>query len=171
MLARGGLRHRVRGVSDDPSRAPATDDRYTDDELADFRRRMVAQPVHAALGATLVAAGPGTAVCRMPVDPGKDGGGGYLHGGFVSMAVEFAAWFVAIDLARRGQWPATLDLHLTILRSARIGSTLELRAALLSSTRTIAVVRVDVIERREDGSETVVGGGTVTKAYRDVRRG
>lgn len=143
-------------------------ERYDADELDAFRARMVAQPVHRGLGATLVVHGPGTAVCRMPVDEGKDGGGGYLHGGFVSMAVEFTAWFVAIGLARRGQWPATLDLHVSILRSARIGSTLELRASLLTSTRSIAVVRVDVIELRADGSEAVVGGATVTKAYRDA---
>ena len=87
------------------------------------------------------------------------------------MAVEFTAWFVAIQLARQGQWPATLDLHLALLRSAKIGSTLELRATCLSSTRTTAVVRVDVIELRAEGGEAVVGGATLTKALRDRTRG
>lgn len=147
-----------------------TTDTYPADDLDLFCTKMVEHPIHAGLGATLVSRDGERAVCRMPVDAAKDGGGGYLHGGYVSMAVEFTAWFVAIGIARVGQWPATLDLHVSLVRSARIGSTLELRAQLLSRTRTIAVVRVDVVELWQ-GAETVVAGATVTKAYRDRQRG
>lgn len=148
----------------------STDATYDDDEIASFCRRMVEHPIHRALGVELLARDATHAVCRLPVDEAKDGGGGYLHGGFVSMAVEVAAFFVAIGAARRGQWPATLDLHVALLRSARIGSTLETRASLLSRTRSVAVVRVDVVELRTDGTTATVAGATVTKAYRDVAR-
>jgi uncharacterized protein (TIGR00369 family) len=145
-------------------------DRYTDDELATFCERMLDQRIQRSLGLTLESREAGRAVCRFPVDEAKDGGGGYLHGGFVSMAVEITAFFVAITQARRGQWPATLDLHVALLRSASMGSVLEMRAALASSTRNIAVIRVDVIELRPGGSEAVVASATVTKAYRDIVR-
>lgn len=145
-------------------------ERYTDDEIEFFCQRMMEHPIHRSLGLVLASRGGDRAVCRMPVDEAKDGGGGYLHGGYVSMAVEITAFFVAVGLARRGQWPATMDLHVALLRSASIGSALELRAALLSSTRNVAVIRVDVIELRATGAESVVAGATVTKAYRDLVR-
>lgn len=145
-------------------------ERYSADELALFCRNMVDQRIQRSLGLELVALTDGRAHCRMPVDADKDGGGGYLHGGFVSMGVEATAFFSAIGVARRGQWPATVDLHVALLRSARIGSVVELRASLVSSTRTLAVIRVDVFEARADGSEVAIAAATVTKAYRDVVR-
>ncbi|MCC6649228.1 MAG: hotdog fold thioesterase [Polyangiaceae bacterium] len=149
---------------------PADAARYSAEELDRFCRTMVEQRVQRALGLELLSLVDGRAVCRVPVDEDKDGGGGYLHGGFVSMAVEAAAFFSAIGVARRGQWPATVDLHVALLRSARIGSALVLRAELSTHTRTLAVVRVDVVERRAEGDEAVVAVATVTKAYRDVAR-
>lgn len=150
-------------TADDPTR-------YSADELATFCHNMVEQRIQRSLGLELVELVDGRARCRMPVGEDKDGGGGYLHGGFVSMGVEATAFFSAIGVARRGQWPATVDLHVALLRSARIGSTLELRASRVSSTRTLAVIRVDVVELRADGSEAAVAAATVTKAYRDAVR-
>ena len=145
-------------------------ERYDESELEVFCRNMLEQRIQKSLGLELASREGDRARCRMPVDEAKDGGGGYLHGGFVGMAVEATAFFVAIGVARRGQWPATVDLHLALLRSARIGSTLEMRAELLSSTRTLAVIRVDVLEQRTAGSEVVIAAATVTKAYRDIVR-
>jgi uncharacterized protein (TIGR00369 family) len=153
-----------------PSAPSPVTDRYLESEVETFCQRMLEQPVQRSLGVTLASRGAGRAVCRMPVDPAKDGGGGYLHGGFVSMAVEVTAFFVAVSQARKGQWPATLDLHVALLRSAPIGATLEMRAELGSSTRSVAVIRVDVLELRPDGSEATVAIATVTKAYRDIAR-
>lgn len=144
--------------------------RYSDEELARFCRNMVEQRIQRSLGLELVELAGGRARCTMPVGDDKDGGGGYLHGGFVSMAVEATAFFSAIGVARRGQWPATVDLHVALLRSARIGSTLALTAELVTSTRVLAVVRVDVVERRVDGVEATIAVATVTKAYRDAAR-
>ena len=110
------------------------------------------------LGFRITDVGPGTLRCEMDVreellTPFKT-----LHGGAVSALCDHVLGCVCYPLMTRGQWAATTEFKINLLAPVTKG-VLIADATVLSMTKSLAVVRIDV---SNEGRLAAVAQGTVT---------
>ncbi len=88
---------------------------------------------------------------------------GTAHGGVVSALVDHALGSVMYAVMEKGQWAATTEFKLNLLRPVREGS-VAARAEIISMSRRTAVVRIDVTNRvgDDDGRLCAAAQGTVS---------
>lgn len=83
---------------------------------------------------------------------------GTAHGGVVSALADHVLGSVMYPVMKKGQWAATTEFKLNLLRPARDG-VLRAEANIISMSRRMAVVRIDVT----NGDRLAAAGqGTVT---------
>ncbi len=139
-------------------------DRYTEEELAEFNRRMLAHPFHEYCGIELLSQDAGSAICLIRVDDNTDGGGGYLHGGILYAAFDMAAFFAVMPLVERGHWVRTHAATFNLIRAARRGPPIELRARVDYAGRRTVFVRVEARIQGESEDTAPVATGSITKS-------
>lgn len=83
---------------------------------------------------------------------------GTAHGGVVSALVDHVLGSVMYPVMEKGQWAATTEFKLNLLRPARDG-VLSARAEIISMSRRLAVVRIDVTNNERLAA---AGQGTVS---------
>ncbi len=110
------------------------------------------------LGLRIVDIGPGTLRAEMDVrdellTPFKN-----VHGGVISAVCDHVLGCVCYPVMKRGQWAATTEFKLNLLAPVTQG-TIAAEATIVSLSRTLAVVRIDV---SNEGRLVAVAQGTVT---------
>ncbi len=115
------------------------------------------------LGLSIVDVGPGTMRVEMDVFEELQTGFGNIHGGVLSAVCDHVLGCVCYPLLQKGQWAATPEFTINLLAPVSKG-TIAADASVISMTRTMAVVRIDVTN---EGRLVGVAQGTVT--IRDPR--
>lgn len=83
---------------------------------------------------------------------------GSLHGGVISSIVDHVLGSVCYPVIERGAWAATTEFKLNLLAPVR-GGTLTATAEIVSMSKRVAVVRIDV---DNNGTLVAAAQGTVT---------
>ncbi len=95
------------------------------------------------LGIRHTSLGAGTMVAEIDVRDDLLTPFGTLHGGVVSALADHVLGSVMYPVMERGQWAATTEFKLNLLRPVRDGS-IRAEASIISMSRRMAVVRIDV---------------------------
>jgi 1,4-dihydroxy-2-naphthoyl-CoA hydrolase len=109
------------------------------------------------LGIRTVEAGPARLVAELDLRPDLLNPFGSAHGGVVAGLVDHVLGSVLYPVIERGQWAATTEFKLNLLRAVREG-TVRAEATIVSMTRRTAVVQVEVTN---DGHLVCLAQGTV----------
>lgn len=95
------------------------------------------------LGIRHTEVGPGRLVAELDVREELLNPFGSAHGGVVSSLVDHVLGAVLYPVIERGRWAATTEFKLNLLRPVRDG-TMRAEATIISMSRRLAVVRIDV---------------------------
>jgi uncharacterized protein (TIGR00369 family) len=99
---------------------------------------LAALPLHRFLGVEIVSCAQGEAVLRMPANPDAINAGGVVHGGILYALLDAACWTaLAHDLGADGH-AVTHDLHVSVLRPAKVDAGLDFRGRVRQLGRTLA---------------------------------
>ncbi len=109
------------------------------------------------LGIRITGAGPGTMRAEMEVRDEFLTPFGNAHGGVITALCDHILGCVCYPMMKRGQWGATTEFKVNLLASVRKGS-LVADASVVTMTRTLAVIRIDV---RNDERLACIAQGTV----------
>ena len=110
------------------------------------------------LGLDIVDVGPGTMRVEMEVFDALQTGFGNIHGGVLSAVCDHVLGCVCYPLMKKGQWAATTEFKINLLAPVSKG-TITADASVISMTRSMAVVRIDVTN---EGRLVGIAQGTVT---------
>lgn len=102
--------------------------------------------------------GPGTMVAEVDVRDDLLTPFGTLHGGVVSALADHVLGSVMYPVMGRGQWAATTEFKLNLLRPVREG-VLAAAADIISMSKRMAVIRIDITN---GGRLCAAGQGTVS---------
>jgi 1,4-dihydroxy-2-naphthoyl-CoA hydrolase len=119
--------------------------------------------IGAFLGITTDEVGPGTMRCSVVVRDDLLNPFGLMHGGVVSALCDHMLGAVCFPVIPRGTWSATQEFKLNLLAPVRDG-VISADARIMSMSKRVVVVRIDVANRRADNTERLVAlaQGTVS---------
>jgi 1,4-dihydroxy-2-naphthoyl-CoA hydrolase len=119
--------------------------------------------IGAFLGITTDEVGPGTMRCSVVVRDDLLNPFGLMHGGVVSALCDHMLGAVCFPVIPRGTWSATQEFKLNLLAPVRDG-VISADARIMSMSKRVVVVRIDVANRRADSTERLVAlaQGTVS---------
>jgi len=119
--------------------------------------------IGAFLGITTDEVGPGTMLCSVVVRGDLLNPFGLMHGGVVSALCDHMLGAVCFPVIPRGTWSATQEFKLNFLAPVRSG-VIHAAARIMSMSKRVVVVRIDVTNHGDDGSERLVAlaQGTVS---------
>ena len=89
---------------------------------------------------------------------------GALHGGILYAMMDVACFFAVVPQLTADQHPVSVEVHTSVLRAALKGDTVIIRSWVDRLGRTIAAMRCDALVIEKDGSERLIGTGSVTKS-------
>jgi len=119
--------------------------------------------IGAFLGITTDEVGPGTMCCSVIVRDDLLNPFGLMHGGVVSALCDHMLGAVCFPVIPRGTWSATQEFKLNLLAPVRDGL-VQADARIMSMSKRVVVVRIDVTNRNDDGPSRLVAlaQGTVS---------
>lgn len=119
--------------------------------------------IGAFLGITTDEVGPGTMLCSIVVRDDLLNPFGLMHGGVVSALCDHMLGAVCFPVIPRGTWSATQEFKVNLLAPVRDGVVFA-DARIMSMSKRVAVVRIDVTNHGADGSDRMVAlaQGTVS---------
>lgn len=119
--------------------------------------------IGAFLGITTDEVGPGTMRCSVVVRDDLLNPFGLMHGGVVSALCDHMLGAVCFPVIARGTWSATQEFKLNLLAPVRNG-VIHAAAQIMSMSKRVVVVRIDVTNHDDSGSERLVAlaQGTVS---------
>ena len=110
-----------------------------------------------------VSFGPGTMVAEIDVRDDLLTPFGTLHGGVISALADHVLGSVMYPVMERGQWAATTEFKLNLLRPVREG-VLQASAEIISMSRRMAVIRIDITN-----GDRLAGAAQGTVSIQDPR--
>ncbi len=110
-----------------------------------------------------VSFGPGTMVAEIDVRDDLLTPFGTLHGGVISALADHVLGSVMYPVMSRGQWAATTEFKLNLLRPVRDG-VLRASAEIISMSRRMAVIRIDITN-----GDRLAGAAQGTVSIQDPR--
>ncbi len=110
-----------------------------------------------------VSFGPGTMVAEIDVRDDLLTPFGTLHGGVISALADHVLGSVMYPVMARGQWAATTEFKLNLLRPVREG-VLRASAGIISMSRRMAVIRIDITN-----GDRLAGAAQGTVSIQDPR--
>jgi uncharacterized protein (TIGR00369 family) len=93
---------------------------------------------------------------------------GTAHGGVVSSLADHVLGSVMYPVMASGQWAATTEFKLNLLRPVRDG-VLGARAEIISMSRRTAVVRIDITNDTAEGGERLAAAAQGTVSIQDPK--
>ncbi len=98
----------------------------TPQQIEAIRQRLMELPLHRFLGMQVEAMHAGSAHARATVTEQTANVAGVLHGGAFYALLDNVAYLAVVPLLDQGQNATTHDLHVSVLRPARLGDVLRL---------------------------------------------
>jgi uncharacterized protein (TIGR00369 family) len=121
---------------------------------ARVRDSFARQPAMALVGARLERVAPGEVMIALTVESKITQQHGYAHGGVVGMIADSAGGYAGFSLMPADATVLTVEYKMNLLAPAE-GPELVARGRVVKTGRTLVVTEADVVNRREDGSETI----------------
>lgn len=112
--------------------------------------------------------GPGTMIAEVDVRDELLTPFGTLHGGVISALADHVLGSVMYPVMGRGQWAATTEFKLNLLRPIREG-VLRASAEIISMSKRMAVIRIDITNPTPDGRERLAGAAQGTVSIQDPK--
>jgi len=114
--------------------------------------------IDAFLGLAVTEVGPGRLVCEMPVQENLMTIMGNMHGGCLSAMCDHVLGVVMYPVMPRGYWAATTEFKINLLAPVT-GGTCVAKAEIISMSKRMAVIRIDV---ENDSRLVALAQGTCT---------
>ena len=135
--------------------------------MENIRGLLLEQPFHRFCGIKIVKMEPGYGVIRLKAGPNVVNPVGVFHGGILYALMDVACYVGIVPTLNEGENAVSHDAHFSILRSAKTGSTLELRGRTDKRGKNIAFIRVEAWTV-DKGKETLVATGMLTKSITHI---
>lgn len=120
------------------------------------------------LGIRHTGCGPGWIEAELEVRPDLLTPFGTAHGGVVSALADHVLGSVMYPVMAPGRWAATTEFKVNLLRPVREG-TLRARAEVVSLSRRMGVVRIDIANDIPDGGSRLAAAAQGTVSIQDPR--
>lgn len=120
---------------------------------------MVAHPLHRAMGVRNLHAADGKGWLDVQVDAGMVNLSGLFHGGVVYTLCDMVCYAALVSQLPPGETAATHDLHVSVMKAAKLGDTVRFEGRVLRAGRSVAFM-----ESKAWAGETLLARATVTKS-------
>lgn len=124
---------------------------------------ILATPLHQACGLELLSSEGGHSEIRFAVNDFSRNVIGTLHGGITYAMIDVAAFMALASVMPEGQHGVTVDIQVSVLRSASVGEAVHVRGRVDKVGRTLANLRSEAFVKTVEG-ERLIATGTVVKA-------
>lgn len=116
-------------------------------------------PLHRAMGVTQIVASDGKAQIDVTVSDTTTNTAGVFHGGVVYTLCDMACYAALLSVLRDGENAVTHDIHVSMLRAARLGDRVQFSARVLKHGRSVAFMTAEA-----HSGEHLLARATVTKS-------
>jgi acyl-coenzyme A thioesterase 13 len=116
--------------------------------------RLLNHPYHRYAGLELVHQEPGKAWCRFEVNANSINLNATLHAGVLYGLLDATSYLALLPMLEPGEQAATIDMHVSLLRSVPPGARVALRAEVMRKRSSVAFVRCEA-QTVEDAAGTV----------------
>lgn len=153
-------RFRTMTAHDKPDGVP------TVSSLAQFLPTVIEHPLHRAMGVEAIDAADGQSRIEVSVGAGMVNAAGMFHGGIVYTLCDMACYAALLSVLPEGENAATHDLHVSLMRAARIGDRVCFSGRVIRRGRSIAFMEAEARCR-----DQLLARATVTKTILAPRPG
>jgi acyl-coenzyme A thioesterase PaaI-like protein len=130
--------------------------------LDQHNARVLNHPYHRFAGLELIHQEPGKAWCRFEVNANSITLSATLHSGVLYGLLDATSHLALLPMLQPGEQAATIDIHVSVIRSVPPGARVALRAEVLRKRSSVAFLRCEA-QTVEDAAGTVALA-TITKA-------
>lgn len=123
-------------------------------------------PLHRAMGVEFVQAGDGQSQLAVTVSADLTNASGMFHGGVVYTVCDMACYLALMSQLEPGESAATHDIHVSVMRAARLGDRVIFSGRLLKRGRAVAFM-----ESEARCGDSLLARATVTKSILAPRVG
>lgn len=123
-----------------------------------FRPFLLDHPLHRMMGVRSIEAGDGRSQIEIEVGPDMVNLAGMFHGGIVYTVCDMACYAALLSALDEGENAATHDIHVSLMKAARIGDRVRFSGRLLRRGRALAFM-----EAEAHCGEQLLARATVTK--------
>lgn len=127
--------------------------------LAQYLPMIVQHPLHQAMGVRHIDAADGRANLEVVVGDGMVNPAGMFHGGIVYTLCDMVCYAALVSQLKPGENAATHDLHVSILKAARLGETVRFEGRVLRAGRSVAFMESQALL-----GDQLLARATVTKS-------
>lgn len=117
-------------------------------------------PLHRAMGVREIVFGDGEASTEIEVAADQVNPAGLFHGGIVYTVADMVCFVALLTLLAPGETAATHDLHVSVMKAARIGERVRFHGRVLRQGRSLAFMEAEV----HGGGGQLLARATVTKS-------
>ena len=128
------------------------------------RNEVLSLPFHQTCELELLSVGDKHSEIRFAVNDFTANPMGALHGGILYALMDVACFFAAVAELPDNQQPVTVETHNSVLRAAKKGESVIIRARADRIGRTLAAMRAEAYAVDEDSKERLIATGSVTKS-------
>lgn len=127
--------------------------------LDQYLPQMLQHPLHRAMGVRDIRVEPGRAVLEVKVDEQMVNPAGMFHGGIVYTLCDMVCYAALVAQLKPGENAATHDLHVSVMKAARIGDTVRFEGRVLRAGRSVAFMESQALL-----GDQLLARATVTKS-------
>jgi len=124
-----------------------------------FLPSVTQHPLHQAMGVTHIFALDGEAQMDVVVSDSTTNPAGAFHGGVVYTLCDTACYAALLSVLNEGENAVTHDIHVSMLRAARLGDRVQFSARVLKHGRSVAFM-----EAEARSGDQLLARATVTKS-------
>ena len=132
--------------------------------LEQYLPQMLAHPLHRAMGVRKLDAADGKGWLEVQVDAGMVNPAGMFHGGIVYTLCDMVCYAALVSQLQPGENAATHDLHVSVMKAAKLGDTVRFEGRVLRAGRAVAFM-----ESQAWAGDTLLARATVTKSILHAR--
>ena len=132
--------------------------------LAQYLPMIVQHPLHQAMGVRHIDAAEGRASLEVVVGPDMVNPAGMFHGGIVYTLCDMVCYAALVSQLQAGENAATHDLHVSILKAAKLGETVRFEGRVLRAGRSVAFMESVALQ-----GDRLLARATVTKSILRVK--
>lgn len=127
--------------------------------LERFLPHILGHPLHRALGLETIDAGQGRSRFEVLIGPDMVNVAGMFHGGIVYLLADLACFAAVLSELKDDEFAVTHDIHVSMLRAAKLGQRASFEARVLKLGRSVAFMEAQV-----RCGEELLARATVTKS-------